>query len=241
MTFPMPPAPSGTAQQALGAQYAYLYGLASRLNLALERIDTEAKQLEVRQSGFAETAALQAQQQTLKALVIKTADTVRSEMDRITAELGGTYIAQSEFGSYVRQLSSYLEANPEALTQYYKFASELRAEIGRVDTEFQNWQSETEGYIRTGIVDYDGEVPVYGVAVGQNLSAREVDGETVIDRRSFRAVFTARKLSFWQDETEIAYISDNRLSIRSIQVLSTMDFGAWRIRAENGLAIQWGG
>ena len=237
----MPPAPAGTAQQALGAQYAYLYALVSRLNLALGQLGAEQSEVRAVQRGFAAKEELTAQQRTLRALVIKTADTVRAEMDKITAELGATYIAQSEFGSYVRQLSGYLEANPDALTQYYKFASELRAELSRVDTEFQSWQSETAAYIRTGIVDYVGELHVYGVAVGQDLSASEVDGETVIDRRSFRALFTARKLSFWQDDTEVAYISDNRLFIGGIHVLRDLHLGAWRIGTENGLTVQWGG
>ena len=233
----MPPAPAGSPQQAMMAQYTYLYGLAERLNLAQEQIEAQA----AAPAAAAVREQAQAQYQSLKALVIRTADTVQAEMTRITAELKGSYVAQSDFGTYVQQLSSYLEANPEALTQYYRFAAALQAEVGRVDAGFRGWQAETEAYIRTGIVDYDGETPVYGVAVGQNLTATEIDGERVIDRRNFRATFTARRLSFWQDETEVAYISDNQLSICGIRVLGDMAVGPWRITAANGLAIQWGG
>ena len=45
MTFPMPPAPAGSPQQAMMAQYTYLYGLAERLNLAQEQIEAMVLQM----------------------------------------------------------------------------------------------------------------------------------------------------------------------------------------------------
>lgn len=106
---------------------------------------------------------------------------------------------------------------------------------------FEQYRLETEGYIRTGIVCYDGAVPQYGVAVGQNLTCREVDGETVVGQNDFRATFTASKLSFWQDASEVAYVSNNRLYITNITVLEGMSIGEWEISSENGLVIRWMG
>lgn len=95
-------------------------------------------------------------------------------------------------------------------------------------------------YIRTGIVYYDGAAPVYGVAVGQDLTCREVDGEKVVEQNNFRAVFTATRLSFWQDATEVAYVSNNRLYITNITVLGGIDVGQWSMEAaEGGLAFRW--
>ena len=42
-------------------------------------------------------------------LIIKTADTVRQEMDRRWTELSGTYVAQSEFGTYLEKTSQEIE------------------------------------------------------------------------------------------------------------------------------------
>ena len=87
---------------------------------------------------------------------------------------------------------------------------------------------------------YEGAVPVYGVAVGQGLTCREVDGEKVVDQSNFRAVFTATRLSFWQDATEVAYVSNNRLYITSITVLGGIGIGQWSIgTAEDGLVFRW--
>lgn len=110
-----------------------------------------------------------------------------------------------------------------------------------VPAAFEQYRVETEGYIRTGIVCYDGAVPQYGVAVGQNLTCREVDGETVVEQNDFRATFTASKLSFWQDASEVAYVSNNRLYITNITVLEGMSIGEWEISSENGLVIRWMG
>lgn len=235
MTITMPP--SGIEART----YAYLYGMAEQLNLALSQM--EAGQLETA-AAISQTAgksALRQQYATLKALVIKTADVVRAEMDTLAMSLKGEYVAQSDFGSYVQELSAYLEANPEAITQYYKFASDLEANVDAVDAAFQSYRLETGGYIRTGIVYYDGETPIYGVAVGQGLTTTEVDGETVVDQRQFRSTFTANRLSFWQDETEVAYVSDNQLYIGEVTVLRKLTLGNWVFSTDSGLAIKWGG
>ena len=184
---------------------------------------------------------MQQQYENLRSQIIKTAQQVEKTTESLTAKLDEEYVAQSEFGTYVQRLSAYLEANPEALTQYYGFCGDLQANVAAVDAAFNHYRVDTQGYIRTGIVSYDGDTPVYGVAVGQNLTTRQVDGETVVEQNNFRAVFTSRRLGFWQDDTEIAYLSDNRLYITDITVLSGLNVGQWRMDSTAGLAFQWMG
>ena len=160
-------------------------------------------------------------------------------MEQLEVRLGEKYVAASQFGTYVQRLSAYLEANPAALTQYYSFCSDLAANVAAVDAAFSSYRLDTEGYIRTGIVYYDGPAPVYGVAVGQNLTTTETDGKKVVDQNNFRAVFTAQKLSFWQDSTEIAYVSNNRLYITNITVLDSIGIGSWRMDSGSGLTFKW--
>lgn len=240
----MPPAPNGSPQQMAVAQYAYLFQMAQQLNLALGQLEsggtgaasgggTSTHQGTARKEGTG--------YQELKSLIVKTARLVKRQMEQLSARLEGEYVAVSDFGTYVERLSAYLEANPEALTQYYSFFADLQASTETVSAAFEQYRVETEGYIRTGIVCYDGAVPQYGVAVGQNLTCREVDGETVVEQNDFRATFTASKLSFWQDASEVAYVSNNRLYITNITVLEGMSIGEWEISSENGLVIRWMG
>ena len=244
----MPASPAGSLRQQVMQQYAYLFQMAQQLNLALEQLE-QAESGTVRAAGAAsggaaaggtKLAAADPQYQKLRSMIVKTADQVRHTREELTARLQEEYVAVSDFGSYVASLSAYLEANPEAVTQYYSFFSDLKADVEAVDAAFRHYKVDTEGYIRTGIVSYDGAVPVYGVAVGQDLVCREVDGEQVVEQNNFRAVFTATRLSFWQDATEVAYVSNNRLYITNITVLGGIAIGDWSVEAaESGLAFRW--
>lgn len=240
----MPPYPTGSVAQQCAQQYAYLFQMAQQLNLALDQLETiggvgEAQQHAAVARGKKAEPEQKEAYEKLKSLIVKTADTVEKSMEQLSTRLTESYVAASDFGSYVARLSAYLEANPEAVTQYYGFYSELKADMAAVDAAFADYKVDTEGYIRTGIVYYDGAVPVYGVAVGQNLTATEVDGECQVDQNNFRAVFTATKLSFWQDSTEVAYVSNNQLYINNITVLGALELGRWKISEADGLAFQW--
>ena len=240
-TLTLPPYPAGTLQQQVMRQYSYLFQMSQQLNLALSQLEQTNRQSS-EDTAKHQTAAkeeTQRQYQTLKSMIVKTANRVEQRMEQLTAELTGEYVAVSDFGSYMEKLNAYIEANPEAITQYYSFYADLQADINKVNAAFSDYRTGTEGYIRTGIVYYDGEVPVYGVAVGQNLTTTVTDGEEVVDQNNFRATFTAKKLSFWQDSTEIAYVSNNQLYITNIVVLDSMRLGKWRMATQNGLAFQW--
>ena len=246
----MPPYPNGSVQQQLTQQYSYLFQMAQQLNMALDALaggtaSTAGSGSAQRKSGGLPSAAEKAaaenreQFQNLRAMIVKTAKQVARSMEQLEVRLGEEYVAASQFGTYVQRLSAYLEANPEALTQYYSFCSDLAANVAAVDAAFSTYKLDTEGYIRTGIVYYDGPAPVYGVAVGQNLTTTEIDGQQVVEQNNFRAVFTAQRLSFWQDSTEIAYVSNNRLYITNITVLDSISIGHWRMDSGNGLAFKW--
>ncbi len=244
----MPPRPEGTVQEQLERQYAYLFQMAQQLNLALDAAaggpaasggGTNALAKPPAAHTPEMDQALKRQYQTLKSMIVQAADIVKKQMDQLTVELAGEYVAVSEFGSYVEKLNSYIEANPDALTQYYSFCADLKADTEAVSSAFESYKAGTEGYIRTGVVYYDGALPVYGVAVGQNLQVTEMDGVQTVEPNNFRATFTATKLSFWQDAEEVAYVSNNRLYITRITVLEGMDVGEWKVSGERGLTFQW--
>jgi len=242
MNLMMPPAPTGDLGEQLRGQYAYLFQLAQQLNLALDQTEQTAERQAEKAANRAVEKAEAEGYERLKSLVIKTADTVTARMDRLRTELAGEYMAVSDFGTYVEQLSAIIEADPTALTQYYQYFSELRADLDSVSADFTAWRTATEGTIRTGIVDYQDGVPVYGLAVGQNLetSVDSITGDTVIEKKSFRAIYAANRLSFWEDGVEVAYVSNNQLYITNVVALSTLTVGEWRVAGTgDGLVFQW--
>lgn len=236
--------------------YDYLYQLAEYLSIMPKQ---EPTAVTVKGQGNAAAggeekglAALGEEYNAIKSLIIKTADTIRVKesiqtllgsveaLNGKVAEISREYVAISDFGTYLEKLNSEISLDPEAITQYYKFFSELQTNIDELTASFENYKINTEGYIRTGIVDYDElGVPIFGVAVGQNLATVEVDGETVVEQKNFRATYTASKLSFWQDATEVAYVSNNRLYISNITVLNAINIGKWEVSTRKGLAFKW--
>ncbi len=102
---------------------------------------------------------------------------------------------------------------------------------------------ETQGYIRTGIVDYDGSTPIFGIAIGQNLQTSvDNNGNTVISKKNFRAIYTSKKLAFWEDGVEVAYIQYNKLYITNVVAISNLTVGEWSISGANaasGLVLKW--
>lgn len=80
--------------------------------------------------GTAASETADGQYETLRSMILKTADQVQKTTAALTAKLEEEYVASSDFGSYVAKLSAQLEAAPEAVTQYYSFFSDLQANDG---------------------------------------------------------------------------------------------------------------
>lgn len=271
------PPPAGVADRLV---YDYLYQLSEYLTVTLSSGGWAKGNAEATSYGtHAQTPAGEAysnEYRELKALVVKNAKTIEKRTEEITAELTGSYVAISDFGSYVEEINNQIEAHPEAITQYYSFYSELadnasalREALDTLGTDWEmgkvtlsgeisdqaeelrqlseaqkTFRGEMEGYIRTGIVDYEVqggvEVPILGMAVGQNLETEiSADGKTVVKKKGFRALYTAKELSFWQDGSKVAYVNDNMLYITQVVALSKVRIGRWDINDDDGLAFKW--
>lgn len=240
----MPASPRGTTEQQLQKLYRYMYRMTEQLNLALNNLDAGNF---IDETGEAITGAastkevsreLTAQYDSLKSLIIKTADTVRSEMDEVAMELRGSYLALSEWGEFQEALTGQITATASGVVQQYGYDAQLEAAAEGI-ADFQTYKTQTGQYIKTGLLYYDGAVPRYGVAVGEQLTTVIVDDEEVLTRTDLCATFTADKLSFWQSGVEVAYISNTTLYITDLRILNRIRLGDWEIRHDNGFEITW--
>lgn len=150
----------------------------------------------------------------------------------------GKYVAVSDFGKYLAQLNTEIKADPSGITQYYSFVEEIQTNLEGLISEYKK---ESDGYIRSGLVlDSDLEEYIVGVVIGQNLTTtKNANGEEIIAEQGFRCTLTARKLSFWQDSTEVAYVSGNQLYIKQVVALQAVTIGEWKITDSNGLTFKW--
>lgn len=92
-------------------------------------------------------------------------------------------------------------------------------------------------YIKSGLLYYnDAELPVYGVEVGQT---NNVNGENVFKKF---ARFTADRLSFYdQNDSEVAYISDYKLYITSVEILYNLIGGGFILDLSRGWTLKFAG
>ena len=167
------------------------------------------------------------------------------ELDRLETELKGSYVAISEFGTYLEEISQRIEADPTQLSQYFKFASDIRADVDRVGVDFASYKTDVEGYIRQGIVGYEGTVPVIGIAIGQDIRTSQTGVETeqgvydVIDKSSNMSVWTTEKLSFYIGGQETAYFSNGKLTVAQIAADRITGAGKWDVSFTSGVKFKW--
>lgn len=183
-----PPALRGLPEQQLKQLYSWLYQMNQQLNVAVNSLDASnftpetAKAVQAAVAGSGTSEKLAGQYNSLRSLIIKTADTVRSEIDVVRAELQANYIAVSDWGKYEESLKQEMEATAYGVVQSYGYDAQLAAAQSGI-AEFEEYRVSTAQYIKTGLLYYDDlGLPRYGVAVGEKLSTVEQDGETVLTR-----------------------------------------------------------
>lgn len=142
----------------------------------------------------------------LKALIIKTADYAAANSESFKTKLSGNYVAVSDFGKYWQKATMTVDGNEFGIRQLYDYAAGIN----------NDFTVKSQQYVKTGLLYYNGAVPVYGVGVGNIETTVTKDGETVVDQTKNELVtVTPGRVSFWQGGDEIAYLSAKKLHFPS--------------------------
>ena len=170
---------------------------------------------------------------------------VYSYMDERVESLSSTYVARSDFGTYREDINQRITTNSTKIEQQFAFASEIQANTNRVEVDFAAYKTNVEGYIRQGIVGYDGTIPIIGIAIGQDIRTTGTSVETEqgvfdeIDKRSNMSVWTTEKLSFYIGGQEAAYFSNGKLTVAQIATDRITGSGKWDVSFTNGVKFKW--
>ena len=213
---------------------SYLYQFAEQLKWAMDNIESgSGKDTNVPASTGSGSSAEDPGTtfNSIKSLIIKSADIVDAYYEKINQRLEGEYVAQSDFGTYSEKTAQDIEANSTAIEQTLV---NLQTISGTVDS-LQDQILNTNAYIKSGLLYYDDSgSPVYGLEIGQTNT---VDGVDTFDKF---ARFTSDRLSFYdQNDTEVAYISDYRLFITHAEVTGSLILGGYEIDTSDGLSFRW--
>lgn len=221
---------------------SYMFQLVEQLNYAMKLVDGGNTSPEAR-SGVPTAAAESEDAKSLatfnsvKSLIIKSADIVNAYYEAINARLEGVYVAESDFGTYVEQTNALIDANSKTITQYYENIQKILTDIEEFGKRLS--QIDVNAYIKSGLLYYDEETgtPVYGLEIGQRT---EQDGEDIFDKY---ARFTSDKLSFYDsNDNEVAYISDKKLYITHVEITGSLTYGGFVDKVTSGGVItRWVG
>lgn len=248
LSLPMPP--SGIEART----YSYLFQTAQALNQALSQLDagnfTEGSEARTILSG-GQTAEQRKETEQglgrLRTLIIKTADAVRAEQAALELRLQSTYVALSDFGDYQEEIDTRLTATAASIEQALSYYAELSDSLHGVSEDFDAYRVDVQGYIRQGVIGYDGAVPVIGIAMGRDLrvtgATETVDGTEyeVIDTSSNMSIWTPDKLSFYINGAEAAYFSNGALYVGTVIVKEKLVLGQdkWQITHDDGFTVRW--
>lgn len=208
---------------------SYLYQFAEQLNWALNATQAyqsgDASAPVVYQPGKNVTAQeAEATFNSIKALIIKSADIVKAYEDTIFTDFNGKYFADSDFGTYLEETSRAVEENSKGVTETYTRVESIDSRVEGVEDELKT----TNAYIRRGLLN-NGE---FGIEIG------ETSPEGVFQKY---ARFTSSKLSFHDaNGDEVAYIGAGCFYVNGKAVfLGEIQLGGYKTDTSDGLAFTW--
>lgn len=223
-----------TDAEQLSQIRSYLYQFAAQLRWALSQTESGSVPAVTSASGAAGSGGDAASNfSELKSLIIKSADIVESYTQQISKRLSGSFVSQSEFGTYQQSTDQTLQADSERITLLYENLQELSGTVG----DLYDATIATSAYLKSGLLTYgeDGS-PVYGLEIGQTNT---VNGEQTFNKF---ARFSSSRLSFFdRNDTEVAYISDYKLCIANAHIAGTLQLGSFMLDPLAGLAVKWTG
>lgn len=188
----------------------------------------------------------------MRANIFRTAEVLNERVDSVQQTLHGEVTAlSSQFGTYREETDLRIEANAQSITQNYtdvqSLISETNANLsatsntvneqGDVVSETLDWKQITESYIKTGLLYYENNIPVNGIAIGQ-LTYEEVNGKRVIKREGFYATYTGSDIVFYRGTTEVARYADFEAFVNRL-VTNEIVMGKFTLKADtNGWTIK---
>lgn len=171
--------------------------------------------------------------QAIKSLIIKSADIVNAYYEEFNKRFSGSYVAQSDFGTFSEQTQNAIKANSTSIEQFYSNLQQIVTDIENLEHSL----IEVNAHIFSGLLYYDEKgVPVYGLEIGQRS---QIDGVEVFNKY---ARFTSDKLSFYNSAGhEVAYISDRKLYITHIEVIGTFTEGGFvdTVLPDGSIVTRW--
>ncbi len=199
---------SGSPETQLHQLYSYLYRMAQTLNVNLKEIGSSVLTKDEQDLMNSITQSLQepgeqpapaynyAEAETLKSLIIKTAQFVKNEVDNYRLVLFGDESAEGSQGNWKRKKGLRVDVTPDGVQQTYSYAEIVQG--------LKTFEINAKNYIKTGYLRTENAVPIYGVAIGKDVVTFSEDGTETYNDGNKVAELTAGALTFYQGGNPVA-------------------------------------
>lgn len=228
-----------TDKEQIGQVKNYLHQLVDQLNWALSTVETAqggntTPNVVFRQGVEATPQDAESTFNSIKALIIKSADIVKAYETTIFSDFNGKYFAESDFGTFIEATNRAVEENSKGVTETYKNIQTITNAdgTGSLDILADDVRT-TNAYIKRGLLGYDDNgSSIYGIEVGET----NADGAFMKYAR-----FKADRLSFFDiNGDEVAYIGAGCLYVNGKTVfLGEIQLGGYKTDTSEGLAFTW--
>jgi hypothetical protein len=171
--------------------------------------------------------------------------TLSLTVDEFRTFVENNFVSTDDFGDYKTTVSSELKQTADGFQMNFSSVkTELSDVNGKLDGVEKNVTglgqslSDVKAYINPGILDYENDVPVYGIEIGQRT---EINGTETFNKY---ARFTSDKLAFYdQNGKEVSYISDLKQYITHVEVTGSYKQGGFvdTTQADGSIVTKWVG
>ena len=234
ITFSPPTITGATPEAQIKSLQSWLFQFSEQMQYALNNLDTS----NFSNSGLeeitgskdaAKTNAVNEEFGVLKALIIKTSDTVKAHYEEVTETLESDYLAVSDFGEYSESNKQDIIKNALGITQYFSRVEDISKKLDSVEVSFDSFVKKTNAYIRTGYLE---QLDTYGVSIGEE-KVEIKDGKEIVTFNQF-ATLTSEELAFWQNGVKLGYFKGDSLFVNG-----TVRIGRWAIDSSGGFTIKY--
>lgn len=205
-----------TEREKINQLSRYIFQLVEQLNFSLNTLDdnivysSDQKTIVVPQPSQVATIdpavlekavsdQIEENRVSLRDFIINSADFVTQVGDAWDKTYAGTYVAQSDFGSYKEDTKRSISENSE-------YVEQLFTRTASVVSDSDEFTVSSQARIKTGLLWTDSDdQAVYGIGIG--MVSQTDNGTPVLSRKSLAATFTADEIAFWQGDEQIASIS----------------------------------
>lgn len=231
----LPKITAGNPNEQMRQMQSYIYQLAEQLNWALGTIETSTSgnaspNIKIENSEGLSDKEVENTFNSIKSLIIKSADIVKAYEETIFSDFNGKYFAESDFGTYLLETNASIVANSQNVTETYKRVETIDGKVDGIEDDVKT----TNAYIKRGYLGYHKRLKkdVHGIGVG------ETNDEGVYKQYAW---FTADCLSFFDENLdEVAYIGAGCLYIVGKSVfLGELQLGGYKIDTSDGVAFTW--